>query len=171
VISDKMQKALNEQINAELHSAYLYLSMAAYFKSLNLDGAEHWMRLQVQEELAHAGRFYDYVNLTGGRVLLSAIPAVATEWNSPLAAFEAALGHERGITERIANLVSLAAGEKDHGTGIMLQWFVSEQVEEEANADGIVRKLKLVGQEGPGLFMLDRQLMTRTLSPAGGKGA
>ena len=168
MISDKMQKAINEQINAELHSAYLYMSMAAYLKSLNLEGAEHWMRLQVQEELMHATKFYDYLNLAGGRVLFAPIPAVATEWKSPQAAFEAAYAHEQGITKRIANLVTVAADEKDHGAGIMLQWFVTEQVEEEANVDAIIRKLKLVGEAGPGLYWIDRELMTRALTPAGG---
>ncbi len=162
MISEKIQKALNDQINAELHSAYLYLSMGAYFHSLNLDGGAHWMQIQVQEELGHAKRLYDYLNLSGARVLLAPIPSVPTEWASPLAAFEAAHAHELSITKRIHDLVSLAASDKDPATGITLQWFVTEQVEEEANVSDIVRKLKIVGKEGPGLFMLDRALKAGT---------
>lgn len=165
MISDKMQKALNDQINAELHSAYLYLSMSAYFTSLNLDGSAHWMRLQAQEELMHGMKFYDYVNEAGGRALLGAVEAVPTEWKSPLAAFEAALGHEQKMTRKINDLVGLAMAEKDHATYAMLQWFVTEQVEEEANADDICKKIRFVGQDGPGMYMIDRELKTRVITP------
>jgi ferritin len=166
LLSDKMQKALNEQINAELHSAYLYLSMSSYFSALNLDGGASWMRLQAQEELLHGMRFYDYMVMAGGRIELLPIAAVPRDFSSPMAAFEAALGHERKMTSRINDLVGLAHSEKDHATGNQLQWFVTEQVEEEANVERIVARLKLAGQDGPGLFMVDRELGERASSPA-----
>lgn len=170
MLSEKIQKALNEQINAELHSAYLYLSMSSYFSALNLDGSASWMRLQAQEELLHAMKFYDYAVMAGGRIELLPIAAVPREFASPLAAFEAALGHERKMTTRISDLVGLAHAEKDHATGNMLQWFVTEQVEEEANVERIVARLKLAGQDGPGLFMMDRELAERVPSPAPSAG-
>ena len=171
MINDKVQKAINEQINAELHSAYIYLSMAAYFEALSLDGSAHWMRLQAQEELMHGLKFYDYMTVGGGRVLLTPVEGPATSWESPLAAFEAALAHERLMTRRCNDLASLAIAEKDHATNNLVQWFVTEQVEEEANVENIVQKLKLLGRDGPGLFMMDRELKARTVAPAAGGGA
>jgi len=169
MISKKMQKAINDQINAELHSAYIYLSMSEYFKSLNLDGFANWMTVQTQEEISHAMKFSHYVNERGGRVLLAPIEGPPAEWDSPLAAFEAAYKHEQYITGRIENLVKVAREEGDTASEIMLQWFVTEQVEEEAHADGIVQRLKMVQDAPGGVFMLDRELGARTFTPPAGE--
>ena len=166
MVNDKVQKALNEQINAELHSSYLYLSMSAYFESLSLDGCSHWMRVQAQEELMHGLKIYDYMILSGSRVLLQPVEGPGTSWESPLAAFEAALKHERYMTKRCNDLASLAIAEKDHATNNMMQWFVTEQVEEEANVEAIVAQLKRLGDDGPGLFMMDRELAARSTPAA-----
>ena len=170
MIGDKMQEALNGQINAELYSAYLYLSMSAYFKSINLDGFANWMLVQTQEELVHAMKLYDHVNERDGRVLLGPVEGPPTEWESPLAAFEAAHKHEQMITGKINKLVDLAVEDKDHATNNFLQWFVSEQVEEEASANEVVQKLKLMKDAPGGLFMIDRELGQRvfTMPPAEG---
>jgi len=161
MIGKKMQKALNEQIKAELDSAYLYLAMAAYFHSEGLDGMAQWMHVQSEEELSHAKKFMQHIVDREGRVELAALPQPKKSWESPLAAFEAAYKHEQSITKRIDALVELAAKEKDHAAGVMLQWFVNEQVEEEASASKIVQMLQHIGRSGSGLIMLDRQLGKR----------
>ena len=161
MLKETIQDALNKQINAELYSAYLYLSMSSYFESINLKGFANWMRVQAQEELGHAMRMYDYVVERGGRVILDTIEKPPSEWKSPLDAFEAVYNHETKVTGLINDLVELALKERDHATYNMLQWFVNEQVEEEASADEIVQKLKLVGDEGRALFMIDRELAQR----------
>jgi ferritin len=161
MIDEKMQEALNKQVNAEIYSAYLYLSMSAYFQSVNLSGFANWMRVQWQEELAHGQKFYDYVNERGGRVVLQAVEAPPSEWDSPLAVFEHVYEHEQKVTGMINKLVDLAVETKDHATNNFLQWFVSEQVEEEASADEVVQKLKLVGDDPSGLFMIDQDLGQR----------
>jgi len=163
MISEKMEIALNKQINAELYSSYLYLSMAAYFESVDLAGCANWMRAQTQEEIFHAMKMYDFLNERGGRVKLTAIEAPPTEWESPLAVFEHAYKHEQLVTSLINDLMELAISEKDHATQIFLQWFVSEQVEEEASANEVVQKLKLAGDSG--LFMVDRELGQRVFTP------
>ncbi len=160
-MNEKVQKAINDQINAELYSAYLYLAMSAYFHSINLSGFANWVRVQALEEETHAGRFFDYVNERGGRAVLGEIEKPPVEWKSPLDAFEAIYAHELKVTGLINDLVDLALKEKDHATYNMLQWFVSEQVEEESSADEIVQKLKLIGSEGSGLFMIDQELTQR----------
>lgn len=171
MIGKKMEKALNEQINAELYSAYLYLSMVAYFESVNLTGFATWMRVQTQEEIMHAMKMYDFINERGGRVILTAIDTPPAEWDSPLAAFEAAYAHEQIVTGRINDLVNLAVEGKDHATNAFLQWFVNEQVEEETSADNVVRNLKMA-QDAPGaLFMLDRELGQRVFTPPAAQGA
>jgi len=164
MISDKIQKAFNEQINRELYSAYLYLSMAAYFQSINLQGFANWMKCQVQEELLHAMKFYSFVNERNGTVVLAALEAPPPRWDSPLAAFEDARSHERKVTSMINSLVDLAIEERDHASNAFLQWFVTEQVEEEASTDEVVQKLKLAGQDGSGLFMIDQELATRVFT-------
>ena len=161
MLGKKMQDALNGQINAELYSSYLYLSMAAYFESINLRGFAGWMRVQAQEETAHAMKFYAFVVERGGRVALKAIAAPPGEWSSPLAAFQAAHEHEQKVTAMIHKLVDLAEGQKDHATRSFLQWFVDEQVEEEANADEIVQKLTMIKDAPQGLLMLDSVLGQR----------
>jgi ferritin len=165
MIKEKIQDALNKQINAELYSSYLYLSMSAYFESINLKGFASWMRVQTQEELVHAMKFYDYLIERGGKVVLSSIESPPTEWPSPLAIFENAYQHEQKVTGLINDLVDLAIAEKDHATNIILQWFVSEQVEEEASADEVVQKIKLMGDARGGIFMLDRELAQRVFTP------
>ncbi len=164
-ISDRMVEALNRQINAEIYSAYLYLSMAAYFDSIGLKGFANWMRVQWQEELMHAMKLYDYVVERGERVKLYAIEEPPSEWDSPLAAFEHTYEHEVNVTKRIHELVELAMQEKDYATYNMLQWFVAEQVEEEASASEIVEKLRLIGSDGRGLLMIDRELAARQFTP------
>ena len=165
MIKEGIQDALNKQINAELYSSYLYLSMSAYFESINLKGFASWMRVQTQEELVHAMKFYDYLIERGGKVVLSSIESPPTEWPSPLAVFEQAYQHEQKVTGLINELVDLAIAEKDHATNIILQWFVSEQVEEEASADEVVQKIKLMGDARGGIFMLDRELAQRVFTP------
>ncbi len=157
----KMQDALNQQIREELASSYIYLSMAAYCESINLSGFAHWMRVQSQEELEHAMKFYDYVHERGGRVVLQAIAEPPTEFEGPVAVFEKTLKHEQYITGRIHTLYGMAVDEKDYASLSVLQWFVDEQVEEEKNANEILALLKLVGDKGQGLIMLDRQLANR----------
>jgi ferritin len=160
-----MQEALNKQINAEIYSAYLYLSMSAHFQSVNLAGFANWMRVQWQEELAHALKFYDYVNERGGRVVLQPVEAPPSAWDSPLALFEHVHQHEQKVTGMINKLVDLAVEIRDHATNNVLQWFVAEQVEEEASADEVVQKLKLVGGDPSALFMIDRELAQRVFVP------
>lgn len=165
MIKKKMQDALNGQINAELYSSYLYLSMAAYFESVNLKGFANWMRVQTQEELVHVMKFYDYVIGKGGKVKLSSIDGPPTEWKSPLDVFESTYRHEQKVTGLINKLVNLAVSEKDHATTNFLQWFVDEQVEEEASADKVVQKLKLVKDAPGGLLMIDNELAQRVFTP------
>ena len=164
MISEKMQEALNGQLNAELYSSYLYLSMAAYFQGLNMGGCANWMRVQAQEEDMHAMKFYNFINERGGRVLLKPIDGPPTEWDSALAAFEAVLEHEQKVTGLINELVELALAEHDHATNIFLQWFVTEQVEEEDSANDVIQQIKMVGEAKGGLFMLDRELGQRTFT-------
>jgi len=135
------------------------------FESINLKGFASWMRVQTQEELVHAMKFYDYLIERGGKVVLSSIESPPTEWPSPLAIFENAYQHEQKVTGLINELVDLAIAEKDHATNIILQWFVSEQVEEEASADEVVQKIKLMGDARGGIFMLDRELAQRVFTP------
>jgi ferritin len=161
MLSKKMEKALNDQVNAELFSAYLYCSMAAYFEAINLRGCAQWMRVQTQEEMGHAAKFFDFIIERGSRVVLQALDKPQTQWKSPSAAFEAALKHEQYITGRINNLVNLAIQEKDHATNSFLKWFVDEQVEEEASVTEIVEKLKMVKNAPGGMFMIDRELGQR----------
>ena len=166
MLTEKMGKALNGQLNAELYSAYLYLSMNAYFKSVNLDGFANWMYYQAQEELEHSMKFYDFIIQRGGKVQLAQIEAPQIEWDGPLAVFEATLAHEQKVTGLINDLVEIALEEHDHATNIFLQWFVSEQVEEEESVGGVLEQLKLMGDAKGGLFMIDRELAKR--SPSGG---
>jgi ferritin len=169
MLTAKMQKALNGQMNAELYSSYLYLSMNAYFKSVNLDGFANWMYYQAQEELEHAMKFYDFICQRGGRVQLAQIEAPPSEWNSPLAVFEDTLAHEQKVTGLINDLVEIANEERDHASQIFLQWFVSEQVEEEDSVGGVLEQLKLMGEAKGGLFMMDREMAKRR--PSGGAEA
>jgi len=161
MIDSRMQDALNKQINAEIYSAYLYLSMAAYFEANAMGGFATWMRAQYQEEMAHALKLYDYVNTRGGRVVLAMVDAPPAEWDSAVDVFEVTAEHERSVSTMIHSLVDLALELKDHATHQMLQWFVEEQVEEEASADQILDELKLIGDAKSGLFMMNRELGQR----------
>ena len=160
-----MKKVLNEQLNAELYSAYLYYSMAAYFESINLAGFANWMMVQFQEEQFHASKFYRYINERGGRVLLTAIEAPPSEWDSPLAAFEDTLAHEQKVTGLINGLADMAMEQKDHASMSFLQWFVSEQVEEENSVGTVLGHLKLIKESPQALFMLDKELSQRIFTP------
>jgi len=165
MIKEKNQDALNKQLNAELYSSYLYLSMSAHFESVSLKGFANWMRVQAQEELTHAMKFYDYIHERGGRATLTSIDAPQTQWDSPLAVFEHVYKHEQKVTGLINDLVDLALSEADHATNNFLQWFVTEQVEEESSADEIIQKIKLLGEARGGLFMLDQELKQRVFTP------
>lgn len=161
MLSKKMEKALNDQINAEIWSAYLYLSMSAYFEADNLPGFANWMKIQWQEELSHANKIFDYVNERGGRVVLQPIAEVKTEWKDIIEVFEETFAHEKHVSALINNLVDIAIQEKDHATNNMLQWFVAEQVEEEATAEEILNHLKRINGFGHGIIMLDREMSQR----------
>jgi ferritin len=164
MIHEKMAKALNKQINAELYSAYLYNSMTAYFSTLNLEGFVNWMKVQSMEELYHAQKFFNFMLDRSGRVVLEAIAKPKTDWKSPLAAFQDANKHEQLVTSLINDLVTLSLELKDHASNAMLQWFVTEQVEEELNTDNVVQRLKLVGNSGDGLLRVDQELAVRALT-------
>jgi ferritin len=157
----KVEQGLNEQIHAEFFSFYLYLSVAAFFTKLHLDGFAHWMRIQAQEEFGHAMKLFDYLNERGGTVQLLALDAPQSEWSSPSAAVEAVLKHEQHISERINRLVDLSNSENDHATTVLLHWFVNEQVEEEATADTLYHQVKMVESNPHGLLMIDRELAGR----------
>ena len=165
MISAKMQKALNEQINFEYFSAYLYFSMAAHFEAKGLKGCANWMRVQNKEELLHVDKFFDYIIERGGKVILAEIAKPETTWRTNLAAFENAYEHEQKVTARIGKLVDLARAEKDHATENFLQWFVAEQVEEEASVSAVVDQIRLAGESGGGMFMIDKELAGRVFTP------
>jgi ferritin len=170
MISNKMQKSINDQINFEYSSSYLYLAMAGYFETINLKGFANWMRVQAQEELVHSMKFYNFLVDRRGKIELGAIAKPPVEWKSPLDVFEAALGHEEKVTARINNLADLAITEKDHATHSFLKWFVDEQVEEESAADGVIQKLKLAKNSADSLFMIDKELAARVFVPLAATG-
>ena len=161
MLNKKIQDAFNDQINAELFSSYLYLAMSAHLEDTAMKGMARWMKLQAQEEMEHAMKFVDFIAERGGRVVYKGIETPQSEWNSPLEIFKAAYEHEQYITKRINDLMELAIPEKDFASQVFLQWFVSEQVEEEANADEIVKKLEMIGEGRNGIYMLDRELGQR----------
>jgi ferritin len=165
MLNAKVQDAFNQQINAELFSEYLYLSMAAHFEAESLKGMANWMRIQAGEEHTHAMKFYHFILDRGGKVVLAQIEAPKTVWNSPLEAFQDAYKHELKISGLINGLANLAIDEKDHAAHQFLEWFVNEQVEEEAAAQLIVDQLKLVGENGVAIYMIDQELSQR--QPAG----
>ena len=165
MLNEKVESALCEQLNAEFYSSYLYLSMSANFTAMDLEGFANWMRVQAQEELMHAMKFYDYINERGGRVTLKEIVAPQKEWESPKAAFEHVYSHEQKVTGLINGLVDLAISEKDHATKSFLGWFVTEQVEEEGSANAVLKKLELIGDDPSGLLILDQELALRVFTP------
>lgn len=165
MINKKVEKALNEQINNEIFSAYLYLSMSAHSTYLGLKGFANWFMIQYQEEMEHAMKFYDYINDRGGKVILLPVKQPDSEFDSPMDMFQKTLAHEQFITKCINDLVDLAIEEKDHATQILLQWYVTEQIEEEGNDNDIIAKLELIGENGNGLLMLDKELSARIYTP------
>lgn len=160
-IGKAMQDAMNEQINKEFFSSYLYLSMAAYFEDKNLMGFAHWMRIQADEEREHAMKFYDHILDAGGHVYLKAIDAPQTDWKSNLEVAEQVAEHEARVTASIYSLYELALKEKDYPAQVMLHWFINEQVEEEKNAAELVAKLRLIEERGTAVLMLDHRLSKR----------
>ena len=161
MIKKEVLEAINNQINAESYSAYLYLSMAAYFEDMGLSGFANWMKIQYQEEAAHALKFFNYLTERNGRVALKAIDQVPVEFGGIVEVFEKTLAHENHVTELIDNLMNVAVAANDHATQSFLKWFVDEQVEEEANVEKILATLKLINGQGNGIFMIDREMSTR----------
>ena len=164
MLSPAINDALNDQINFELFSSYIYFSMAAWFEGEDLPGHGNWMKVQAAEELLHADKLYNYINERDGRVIAKAIDAPPSAWESPLAAFQHAYEHEQKVSARFNKLVDLALKEGDHATNNFLQWFVSEQVEEETSVKAVVQQLKMVGEEGHGMFVLDKELGARVFT-------
>jgi len=160
-LEEKMVNALNEQINKEIFSAYLYYSMAAYFDSMNLEGFSKWMKVQAKEELTHAQKLYKYIFDKDGVVELGAVEKPKNGWKSPLEVFKDAYEHELSVTQSIDKLVDLAKELKDNATLSFLQWFVNEQIEEEANTKKIVDTLEMIGENKTALFMFNAQLGSR----------
>lgn len=158
MISTKMQAELNEQVNKEFYSAYMYLAMSAYCNTIGLPGFAHWMRMQYEEESMHVTKMYDYILGQGGEVHLKTIEEPAKEYGTPLQVFEKTLEHERYVTSLIHKLMDLAVQEKDYATQTFLQWYVTEQVEEESNVNDILAPLRMVGEDKGGLMMIDQQL-------------
>lgn len=174
MLSKQLLDGLNDQITKELYSSYLYLQMAAHFNNQSLSGLATWMKVQAQEEIAHAMIFYNYVGERGERVELGAIDKPESDYTSALDVFKKTLAHEQKVTASINNLMSMAIEEKDYATRNRLEWFIGEQVEEEANPSEIIGKLELIGEQGNALFMLDKELGARTFvlpSPLAGAAA
>ena len=164
MLTQRMQKALNEQITKEFYSAYIYLAMAAWFEEQSLNGFAKWMRVQTQEETSHAMILFNYVIERGGAVSLGALEAPSTSFSSVLEIFEKALEHEQYITSSINKLMDIAIEERDHAARSMLNWFVDEQVEEESNANTMIARLKLCGEKTDGILLLDSEVGTRTFT-------
>ena len=161
MIKENVLQALNKQINAEMHSAYLYLSMSAYFEDKGLSGFANWMKVQYKEELTHALKIFDFVNERNSRVILEPIAGVPTDFDGIIDVFERTLAHEQQVTAMIDKLLDLAIEANDHATQSFLRWFVDEQVEEEASVNELLDNLRLINGQGNGVFMLNRELQTR----------
>jgi ferritin len=165
MLSEKLLDALNEQMKNEFYSAYLYKAMAAYFEAEDLPGFAHWMKLQALEELCHGEKFFDYICEAGGRAALRAIDAPPADYDSPLGVFDFSLKHEQFVSESINQLMTLAKQEGNHATEIFLQWFITEQVEEEASFGLVLKKLNRLAGDGRGLMMMDQEMGQRTFAP------
>jgi ferritin len=161
MLSEKVCKSLNKQLNRELYSAYLYLAMSAHFAEASLEGMANWMYVQSKEEMTHAMKFFNYIVERNGKIVLGKLDGAEGKWEKPVDAFEAALEHEKYITKNIYELLSLAREEKDYATELMLNWFVAEQAEEEDNVGRVIDMLKMVKDSSEGLFMIDRELGQR----------
>ncbi len=164
MLSENMESMLNDQVKWELYSSSLYLSMSSYCNDVGLSGFAHWMRLQAQEELVHAMKIYDHIIERGGRAIMQQIDAPPAEWDGPLDVFTKVHEHEQHVTSLINALADAAQDERDHASVIFLQWFITEQVEEEATASDLVAKLRMVNGQGQGMLMLDKELSTRVFS-------
>ena len=165
MLNKKMIEKLNYQINREMYSGYFYLGMSSYATDIGLNGVANWFTIQMQEEFSHAQKIYAYVVQQGAKVKLEAIEEPPQKFKSALDLFEKTLEHEKKVTALINDLVNLAIDEKDRATEAFLQWFVTEQVEEESNANDNIQRLKLAGKEGSGLFMVDNELKLRVFTP------
>jgi ferritin len=165
MLSDNLVNSINDQIQFEYYSAFIYKSMQAYFEAEDLPGMANWMNIQFQEEMSHAEKMFDFVCETGKRVVLQGMDTPHRDYASPLEVFEVALEHEQIVTKRINALMDLAQQEKNHAAQIFLQWFVTEQIEEEATANHIIAKLKRVEGDGRGLMMIDQELAQRSFVP------
>jgi len=165
MLSKKMETAINDQMNFEIYSGYIYLAMGAYMDSLDLAGFANWMKVQYDEEFFHAKKMYDFILERGGRPFYTQIPEPPKDWESVKAAFKHALEHERIVTGRINDLMTLAIEEKDYASRSFLNWYVDEQVEEESNVDAIIKQLNMIKDSGHGVFMLDKELGTRVFAP------
>ena len=165
MISKKMQNVLNAQVTAEFYSAHLYLAMSAYFESIDLPGAAAWMRVQFQEEQAHALKFVDYIIERDGRAVITDFDSPPKEWKSAMDAWKTTYEHEQHVTSLINKLMDVARSEGDHAAEIFLQWFVNEQVEEESSVKAIIQQLKMIGKSGDGQFLIDRELSARVFTP------
>ena len=170
MISKKMNDAINKQVAAEFYSAHLYLSMSSYLESIDLPGFANWMRVQYQEETFHGEKLFDHIIERDGRAVLIDFDAPSAEWDSVLSIFEEAYKHEQKVTSLINNLVDIAMAEKDHASYNFLQWFVDEQVEEEASVKTIVQQLKMVNESKSGLFMMDREVGARIFNAPASAG-
>jgi len=168
MINKRVADAINEQINAEMYSAYLYLSMSAYFEEQSLSGFANWMRIQFEEEQFHGLKLFNYLSERGGRVTLEAIEKPKTTWANMTEVFEETLKHERHVTSLINNLMNIALEESDHATASFLKWYIDEQVEEEAAAESILTQLKFIGGQGNAILMLDREFAARVFTPPTG---
>ena len=162
MLNNAMEDALNEQINREMYSAYLYMSRSSFSTHSGLKGVANWFMVQYHEEMLHAMKLYEHLNLRGGRAMLKAISKPPSEFESPLKMFQQTLEHERYITKSINELMDLAIAEKDHASQIFLQWYVTEQVEEENNDSVIIAQLKIIDKDAQGLMLLDKDLAVRT---------
>lgn len=165
-MNNRIEAAINKQINAEFYSGYLYLSMATYFEDKNLPGFAKWMEIQQQEENFHAMKMYKYINDRGGRVILETIEKPKNEWNNIAEVINDALEHEKKVTGMINNLLEIAREEKDYATDNFLQWYIEEQVEEEATASELLEKVKMIQDSPNAIYMLDKELSQRTFTPA-----
>ena len=168
MLTEKIGRELNEQMNREFYSANLYLALSAWLDAHSLKGMAHWMRLQAEEEQEHGMKIFDFIQERGGQAIMGAIEAPPIEWESTLQVFEAAWEHERFITSHINELADLAIQEKDFATQSFLQWFITEQVEEEATTSGICDRLRIVGEDGRGILMIDQELGRRNFAPIPG---
>jgi ferritin len=164
-MNEKIEKMINDQMNFEFYSAYIYKAMGAYCDSIDLPGFANWLKIQVQEEMFHADKMYNYLLERRGRPFFAAVPAPAKDWDSVKAVFENALEHEQIVTDRINKIMTAAIAENDHASRSFLNWYVDEQVEEESNVDAILKQLELVKESGHGLFLLDKDLAARIFTP------